>query len=248
MKILTCEKGQIFYIKDQFHENSYHNYIILSNDDESTHPYVQAMCITSMQNHTDIGNAVPLVLDEKISYILSDSIYSFRSSEIKSKNYHGCIVDDDYMTTDEFIDMLLDLYTYSITKNNGDAVMLDYERYMTRFNKENFRVTEYREFKKQNARRKPTRKDTNMHSRHQIEKRETNYTMKTVSKLEDMKFLNTMPRLMKNWNDKQLIMFITGYEVFGYNQISKVSSRYGSLSSMSAAYSNAKKEIQKRKK
>lgn len=64
--------------------------------------------------------------------------------------------------------------------------------------------------------------------------------------LEMMKELENAPRLIKEWTDEQLDMFITGYERFGFTRIHTVVKRWSTQQSMMLARVTALNELEKR--
>lgn len=124
-----------------------HNYLILGNGSRcDNHRAIQAMCITSLRNHTKELEVPILMCNGMISYINPHSIYTFKYSDIKLVNYRGCLTTD--VTSDdedEFYNLLLDIYTYYITGIGYDKVKAEYDSYCDRFFDLHKKKTEYRQ-------------------------------------------------------------------------------------------------------
>ena len=123
-----------------------HNYLILGNGSRcDNHRSIQAMCITSLRNHTKELEVPILMCNGMISYINPHSIYTFKYSDIKLANYRGCLTTDVTSDDDEFYNLLLDIYTYYITGIGYDKVKAEYDSYCDRFFDLHKNKTEYRQ-------------------------------------------------------------------------------------------------------
>lgn len=149
MKVRKCNTGMIFLLNDKTVTpteiyNVRHNYIIISstgNGDEM----IQAMSISSMKNKSIDHLEVPIVLGNGyISYIIPYNIHSFNYSEIMYENFKGCIYDNDYITANDFIKMLMNIYVYSKGVCTDNSVLEQYKNYCKWFYKTYNNIVEYR--------------------------------------------------------------------------------------------------------
>lgn len=133
----SCE-GMIFLLYDKCSPvaDSKHNYIILgTNDQNDKLGLLQCMAITSMRKK-EITLEVPILLSNgMISYIVPYNIHSFSNQEVDLKNFKGCIADTEYISKYEFMQLLIDLYAYSMDLALVDAeeVIKRYETYCSEF-------------------------------------------------------------------------------------------------------------------
>lgn len=154
METCNCDLYQIFMCDDKCSSQSYdtrHNYLIISVDDpeEKGLGLVQAMSITSMQDK-EVKLEVPIKLSNNlISYILPYNIHSFKAKDFSNRDYKGVIKDSSYCTREQFIQLLLKLYMYSLGIGGIDkeAVMKEYHDYCDEFWKNNKESKEFREEK-----------------------------------------------------------------------------------------------------
>lgn len=147
----VCENliGSIYTLKDASSTSPSdcgHNYIIISNN-HSIHNFVQAMPITSMRNK-EISIEVPIQLSNYlISYILPYNIQTFTNTELKMGKFRGTISDTKYMTSKDFINLLMDIYLMEtkIGEVDKDKVKNEYDRYCNIFWENHKNSNEYRE-------------------------------------------------------------------------------------------------------
>ena len=139
--------GSIYTLRDASSTSDCgHNYIIISNH-QNINKFVQAMPITSMRNKK-VTIEVPIKLSNGlVSYIIPYSIQTFTSTELKVGKFRGVISDSKYITSKEFINLLMDMYL--VESNIGDVdkdkVMNEYREYCNNFWKSHKNDTEYRE-------------------------------------------------------------------------------------------------------
>lgn len=139
--------GSIYTLRDASSTSDCgHNYIIISNN-QNINKFVQAMPITSMRNKK-VTIEVPIKLSNGlVSYIIPYSIQTFTSTELKVGKFRGVISDSRYITSKEFINLLMDMYL--VESNIGDVdkdkVMNEYREYCNNFWKFHKNDTEYRE-------------------------------------------------------------------------------------------------------
>jgi hypothetical protein len=139
--------GSIYTLRDASSTSDCgHNYIIISNN-QNINKFVQAMPITSMRNKK-VTIEVPIKLSNGlVSYIIPYSIQTFTSTELKVGKFRGVISDSKYITSKEFINLLMDMYL--VESNIGDVdkdkVMNEYREYCNNFWKFHKNDTEYRE-------------------------------------------------------------------------------------------------------
>jgi len=123
--------GSIYTLRDASSTSDCgHNYIIISNN-QNINKFVQAMPITSMRNKK-VTIEVPIMLSNGlVSYIVPYSIQTFTSTELKVGKFRGCISDTKYISSKEFINLLMDMYLAE--SNIGDVdknkVMDEYKNY-----------------------------------------------------------------------------------------------------------------------
>lgn len=138
--------GSIYTLKDASSTSDHgHNYIIISNN-RNINKFVQAMPITSMKNKK-VTIEVPIELSNSmISYIMPYNIQTFTNTELKVGKFRGVISDTDYITSKEFINLLMDIYL--METNIGDVdrnkVIIDYKNYCDKFWKYHNSKNEYR--------------------------------------------------------------------------------------------------------
>jgi hypothetical protein len=138
--------GSIYTLKDASSTSDHgHNYIIISNN-RNINKFVQAMPITSMKNKK-VTIEVPIELSNSmISYIMPYNIQTFTNTELQIGKFRGVISDTDYITSKEFINLLMDIYL--METNIGDIdrnkVMKDYKEYCDKFWKYHNSKNEYR--------------------------------------------------------------------------------------------------------
>lgn len=138
--------GSIYTLKDASSTSDHgHNYIIISNN-RNINKFVQAMPITSMKNKK-VTIEVPIELSNSmISYIMPYNIQTFTNTELQIGKFRGVISDTDYITSKEFINLLMDIYL--METNIGDVdrikVMKDYKEYCDKFWKYHNSKNEYR--------------------------------------------------------------------------------------------------------
>lgn len=146
MKVNENLIGSIYTLKDASSTSDHgHNYIIISNN-RNINKFVQAMPITSMKNKK-VTIEVPIELSNSmISYIMPYNIQTFTNTELKVGKFRGVISDTKYITSKEFINLLLDIYL--METNIGDVdrikVMDDYRTYCDNFWKYHNSKNEYR--------------------------------------------------------------------------------------------------------
>lgn len=122
-----------------------HNYIIISNN-RNINKFVQAMPITSMKNKR-VTVEVPIKLSNNmISYIMPYNIQTFTNTELKVGKYRGVITDTKYISSKEFINLLMDMYLMEtkIGDVDKDKVMREYRNYCKNFWKCHTSDDEYR--------------------------------------------------------------------------------------------------------
>jgi hypothetical protein len=138
--------GSIYTLKDaSATSDSGHNYIIISNNKNIT-KFVQAMPITSMK-HKKVTIEVPIELSNSmISYIMPYNIQTFTNTELKVGKFRGVIADTKYITSKEFINLLLDIYLMETGIGDVDKnkVMKEYIEYCDNFWKYHNSKDEYR--------------------------------------------------------------------------------------------------------
>ena len=138
--------GSIYTLKDASSTSDHgHNYIIISNN-RNINKFVQAMPITSMKNKK-VTIEVPIELSNSmISYIMPYNIQTFTNTELKVGKFRGVISDTKYITSKEFINLLLDIYLMetNIGDVDKDKVMNDYRNYCNNFWKNHNSKNEYR--------------------------------------------------------------------------------------------------------
>ena len=139
--------GSIYTLRDASSTSDRgHNYIIISNN-QNINKFVQAMPITSMRNKK-VTIEVPIMLSNGlVSYIVPYSIQTFTNTELKVGKFRGCISDTKYISSKEFINLLMDMYLAE--SNIGDVdknkVMDEYKDYCNNFWKFHMHNAEYRE-------------------------------------------------------------------------------------------------------
>lgn len=138
--------GSIYTLKDASSTSDHgHNYIIISNN-RNINKFVQAMPITSMKNKK-VTIEVPIELSNSmISYIMPYNIQTFTNVELQIGKFRGVIEDTDYISSKEFINLLMDIYL--METNIGDVdknkVMIEYREYCDNFWKYHNSKNEYR--------------------------------------------------------------------------------------------------------
>lgn len=139
--------GSIYTLQDASSTSDCgHNYIIISNN-QNINKFVQAMPITSMRNKK-VTIEVPIMLSNGlVSYIVPYSIQTFTSTELKVGKFRGCISDTKYISSKEFINLLMDMYLAesNIGDVDKDKVMDEYKNYCSNFWKFHMHNAEYRE-------------------------------------------------------------------------------------------------------
>lgn len=142
--------GSIYTLRDASSTSDCgHNYIIISNN-QNINKFVQAMPITSMRNKK-VTIEVPIKLSNGlVSYIIPYSIQTFTSTELKVGKFRGVISDSKYITSKEFINLLMDMYLAesNIGDVDKDKVINEYREYCDNFWKSHKNDTEYREVDK----------------------------------------------------------------------------------------------------
>lgn len=133
-------KGQVFMVENQNTEYKgpfkYHNYIILGMKNYGhISRRVQMMTISSCHKGAS-EFAVPIMLSNyNLSYVLPYNIYGVSTEIISFDYYHGTL-QDDVLTRDKFIELLMDLY---LMENNlpmaktEEEVVTEYNKYCDAF-------------------------------------------------------------------------------------------------------------------
>ena len=138
--------GSIYTLRDaSATSDSGHNYIIISNN-KNINKFVQAMPITSMKNKK-VTIEVPIELSNSmISYIMPYNIQTFTNTELKVGKFRGVISDTKYITSREFINLLLDIYLMETGIGDVDKtkVMKEYREYCDNFWRYHNSKDEYR--------------------------------------------------------------------------------------------------------
>lgn len=145
----SCDKGMIFLCQDKCSSDkehaSKHNYLIIGVDNNrGSLGLIQAMSITSMRSK-EISMEVPIKLcNDYISYIVPYNLHSFLNSDIDIYNYKGCIIDTPHISKNDFIQLLIDIYTVSLGLGDSEDVVRRYTDYCNKFWNEYRGKTEYR--------------------------------------------------------------------------------------------------------
>lgn len=144
-------KGMIFLCKTKcsnLENPGFHNYLVINErPDRGSIAKAQLMGITSMTNRNIENMEVPVKINESISFIVPYNVFSVMDTELEMKNYHGIISDSEYMSRNEFISFLLDIYRYKITGEDDSNIKERYRKYCEYFYKTNSDVPEYRDIK-----------------------------------------------------------------------------------------------------
>lgn len=310
----NCDSGMIFLCQDKCSTvtTSKHNYLILGiNDSQEKLGLIQTMSITSMKDK-EVKMEVPIKLcNDMISYVVPYNLHSFLSSDIDIRNYKGCLKDTNIISKNDFMKLLIDIYTDSIGINsNHDEVVSRYNQYCDAFWEEYGYCKEYRDYEGEqkeaviaspqistpeipnnqinSAYRKKSsyEKRRNKSKKKFIKNKEERYEKKEIQKimrestgktevnskikedkvteiptsesfnilsrgdltLEDMRRFNNKPRLISQWEDKDILDFIRGYKEFGFSRLHyMIPDRWKCHSSMSSCFSKCKEEATKRK-
>lgn len=117
-----------------------HMYIVIGTPNQELGMY-QLMCITSMRNK-EVTYEVPIIINDKVTYIIPYNIHSFSETEIAHGEFIGSIEEDSMsnFTTKEFISMLMNIFH----NKKDNQTLLEYDYYCTEFQRVNKKIKEYR--------------------------------------------------------------------------------------------------------
>lgn len=159
MECVKIVPGMIITIEDNWRPNHsrtfngdpsrHFNLVISTNYEYDTLGYIQAMTITSMKNK-EVRDEIPIVIDNKISYICPYNIHSFPKNDVNMCCYKGSLV-SDIMSSDEFICFLMEIYHCHVTSKLGkinksyiDSTFNKINDYYEKFNELYGNLYEYR--------------------------------------------------------------------------------------------------------
>ena len=134
VKVTKATKGMIFLLEDQCKSKtacgaSYaaHNYLVLGGDGAR----YQCMSITSLAGKTRTTEVPILLSNGKVSYIITNQIYTHPERKFSFENFHGIISEG----VDEFIQLLMDLYidSLNIAAVKHEDVVRRYNTYCKNF-------------------------------------------------------------------------------------------------------------------
>lgn len=114
--IVTAEPGMIFWIKnpDYFNKEGRHLFLVISRENDRRE--YQTLQINSKKRTPD---SLPICLkNELVSYISTDTIYSFKAKDLNIGSYYGMLRDDDFLPREEILELCMEAYIHY----NGIAV------------------------------------------------------------------------------------------------------------------------------
>lgn len=258
MKATKCVAGSIFLLKNQYEWNGRtdneiprHNYIVIGTidggEDSNCTRLAQVMLITSMRNKT-ITKEVPIILTNgMISYVVPYNIYSVPLQELENGRYHGTIT-DDILTKDEFILMLLCLYTESLKNRLSviDTTEGVYDDYCNRFYE---KYSNYKEFRETPKRVYPVVVDTKMEKEvpvveevveeKPVTRRKSKRELLTTAEITAIKSLDTAPKKFVEWSNTEIQLFVNAVDMYGCTIVSNLSARFNSPGAVYSAYKRA---------
>lgn len=272
MNVKMHNTGMIFRCKTQcatpsVNDNTLHNYIILGYSNNPKLGRIQMMSITSMMNKELEMYEVPLIINGMVSYIATHNIYSELSSEVRLENFRGCISDTEYITVDEFILLLMDVYTLNLTGIDRRDTVKRYNEYCKKFWEENNGIKEYRHVKVEN---KYNTFNNNVCVKHDeiinTPENETNVCLVENSEettpssqstgfniepsytvdVHDIKKLDTAPRQAIFWAKEQCELLIRLYAKYEIKTLIEASDRWSSESALSTVHSKCVEICKKR--
>ena len=153
MEVAKYSNGMIFTCKDRctnHEEPGSHNYLIISNRNNTDMRKLQCMGITSMYKKEIRNMEVPIILCNRyVSYIMPYNIFSMMESDIDIRNYKGIIADTDDISKDDFIKLLIDIYTYQLTGIDNTNIVDRYNEYCDVFWNSHNNSDEFRNHKEE---------------------------------------------------------------------------------------------------
>lgn len=131
--IVTASPGMIFWLTnpDYFNKDGRHLFLVLSHENDKRE--YQTLQINTKKRSEQ---SLPICLKNGlVSYISTDTIYTFKSKDLSIGSYYGMIRDDDFLPREEILQLCMEAYLY----HNGISVSSSYyginavERYNTEF-------------------------------------------------------------------------------------------------------------------
>lgn len=278
MEIKLAQTGAVFNLKserggyNQFKYSDYgHYYLIIKSPSMKGLARLQLMTITSMKNK-ETGYELPILINDKISYVAPYNIYTYSEVDLTINEYKGSITDEPYMSKNNFIMLLIELYMlynspYSLTEDCRNRILQSYNNYCESFWKIHNDKQEYRDEITDDAFRGYYPKfnsggDTfNKDSCNKVEATDiqpstsnnegpsTTSTVKEVDKDTESKMLAKLARLEKRipsrlsaWTTRSKNDFVEIVDTIGAQLIAKNSSRWKTSSGVMYMYRNIMSE------
>lgn len=266
MEVMNCDKGMIFLCEDKCSKMNpliKHDYLIISvnEDTKSSLGYIQAMGITSMSNK-DVYMEVPIVMcNDYVSYVVPYNLHSFTASDIRRNNYRGCILNSPIISKNDFINLLMDIYLDSLGLVDHEKTVELYNRYCTKFWSYYKGVQEYRDIKTTSTSKEEEHDSdkiedmsviigsSNTREKIEISTREQKSFRQNNKIKDELKFLESSKRFIRDWPDEDITKFLKYYKKYGFDVIHNIiPDRWVNPSSMSVFANKCKEELRSRKK
>lgn len=131
--IVTANPGMIFWLTnpDYFNKEGRHLFLVLSHENDKRE--YQTLQINTKKRSEQ---SLPICLKNGlVSYISTDTIYTFKSKDLSIGSYYGMLRDDDFLPREEILQLCMEAYLY----HNGISVSSTYygknavERYYAEF-------------------------------------------------------------------------------------------------------------------
>ena len=267
MKIKSCMEGMIFIVNDKnclSSMQSRHNYLIISTPDNNDKlNMIQAMSITSMKNKELNRMEVPILLcNGYVSYVIPYNIHSLVDDDISFEKYKGCLSDTNFMSSREFMTMLMDIYLDSLNCGlvNHSKVKKQYEEYCSWFKEEYKNAIDYRDKDKVQATNTSTTKINAIVTpttqkediQHGISRIIIpNNIINQINHKADESWINKLketlkyPRFIKKWTNDQIMNICTIASEHSVKEIASYQSKWKGENSiyvmLASVYSEAKR-------
>lgn len=126
--IVTAEPGMIFWISnpDYFNKEGRHLFLVISRENDKREYQTLQINTKKRSEHS-----LPICLKNgMVSYISTDTIYTFKSKDLCIGSYYGMLRDDDFLPREEILQLCMEAYLYhngiSVSSSHFNQEAIDY--------------------------------------------------------------------------------------------------------------------------
>ena len=126
--IVTAEPGMIFWITnpDYFNKEGRHLFLVISRENDKREYQTLQINTKKRSEHS-----LPICLKNgMVSYISTDTIYTFKSKDLCIGSYYGMLRDDDFLPREEILQLCMEAYLYhngiSVSSSHFNQEAIDY--------------------------------------------------------------------------------------------------------------------------